>query len=277
VLAMTTPSDPDYGNGESHASGSGHGDGQQPLIPPPVQHNQQQAPQDAAPLELVSQGAQQAPQAAAPWGEASQGGQQFAAPGQPDGAPGHQAPQWGQAAGQFPLQPYPQTAYYPVVRKPKRRVALVVRLSILGVVLAIALISFLVKHFSAAQVDANGNVTKAGNLSVFSLKTGQCFDEPSTSTAVSSITAIPCDQAHDAQVTGNISLTESSYDQSALDSDASNQCQTIADGTVDGTKIGADAGVLYFVPNQDDWNTGDHSATCAIDENGTKITGTVLK
>jgi hypothetical protein len=243
---MTTPSDPDYGNGESHASGSGHGDGQQPLISPPVQHNQLQAPQDAAPLELVSQGAQQ-------------------------------APQWGQAAGQVQLQPYPQTGYYPVAQKPKRRVALVVRLSILGVVLAIALISFLVKHFSAAQVDANGNVTKAGNLSVFSLKTGQCFNEPSTNSAVSSITAIPCDQAHDAQVTGNISLTESSYDQSALDSDASNQCQTIADGTVDSTKIGADAGVLYFVPNQDDWNTGDRSATCAIDENGTKITGTVLK
>jgi hypothetical protein len=231
---MTTPSGPD--------GGSGNGDGQQPLVPPPVQQNQQY--------------------------------QQFGAP-DPQGP---QAPQWGQAATQVVTQPYPQTGYYPVQpQKPKRRTGMIVRLSILGVVVAIALISFLVKHFSAAHVDANGTVTKAGSLSVFSLQTGQCFDEPATGTSVSSIKAIPCGQAHDAQVTGNVSLKETSYDETTLNNDAGDQCQTMANNTVDDAKVGSNASIIYFVPNQDDWNSGDHNATCAIDDNGTKITGTVLK
>jgi len=234
---MTTPSGPDGGNGASY--GSGYGDGQQPLVPPPVQQDQQYQ--------------QQSPQ-------------------------GPQAPQWGQGATQTIAQPYPQTGYYPVQpQKPKRRTGMIVRLSILGVVVAIGLTSFLVKHFSAAHVDANGTVTKAGSMSVFSLQTGQCFDEPATGTSVSSIKAIPCGQAHDAQVTGNVSLTESSYDETTLDNDAGDQCQKTADNTVDNAKVGSDASIIYFVPNKDDWNSGDHSATCAIDDNGTKITGTVLK
>jgi hypothetical protein len=195
-----------------------------------------------------------------------------------------EVPQWGQGGAQAPPAPYQQypqaqAAYYPVGQaQPKRRnKSLIIRLSLLGIVLAVVLVSVLVKHFSAAKVDADGNVTKAGSLSVFSLQKGQCFNEPDSSSAVSSIKAVPCGEAHDAQVTGNIALTESAYDKSALDDDAGKQCQTMADGTVDESKLGADASIIYFVPNEEDWNSGDHGVTCALDEDGVKMTGTVLK
>jgi hypothetical protein len=234
---MTTPSGPD--NGGTSNTGSGYGE----------------AGQGAQPLTP--------PPAAPAWGQAQQ-----------------DAPQWGQGGVQAPPDPgqYPQPGYYPVQQpKKKRSKALIIRLTVLGVIAVIAIVSFLVKHFSAAHVDANGTVTKAGTLSVFSLQTGQCFDEPATGVDVSSIKAIPCGQAHDAQVTGNITLTASSYDETALDSDAGDQCQTMADKTVDETKLGSEASIIYFVPNQDDWNSGDHSATCAVDNGTTKLTGSILK
>jgi len=265
-MAMTTPNDPNNGGYRNYGA-------QQPLTPPPAQPGPWDQPADQAPPQYQNgqyQGAQ--------YPETQYQG----APYQAAAPQGPQAPQWGQAAAQaqaYPQPPaYPGAGYYPAQPPAKRRnKALIIRLSILGVVAAVVVVSLLVKHFGSAKVDASGNVTKAGSLSVFSLKTGQCFDEPAVGTDVSSIKAIPCGQSHDAQVTGSTPLTADSYDENALDKAAGDACQKVADSAVDSAKLGDGASIVYFVPNRDDWNGGDHSATCAVDDGTTKLTGSVLK
>ena len=163
--------------------------------------------------------------------------------------------------------------------KPRRnRRPLYTRLIVLAVIAVIAIGYSVYKSSQNAKVSSNGAVTKAGSLSVFSLAKGQCFNEPATGQDVSTVKAIPCSQPHDAQVTGTATLTETTYDETAINTDAGNQCSTVADDAVVSNDLGENASVIYFVPDEDDFNTNaDRTVTCAGDNGGTKLNGSVLK
>ncbi|MDH6131293.1 hypothetical protein P3T37_000662 [Kitasatospora sp. MAA4] len=176
--------------------------------------------------------------------------------------------------------------YFPPA-KPKRNPFRIAYFSALGAIFVVAigvvafgLLSGNLKS-TAAQVDDNGNVTKSGGLDMGSLTTGQCFDEPSTGdqNQVGGVEAIPCAQPHDAQVIGFSTLTDDSYDEATVKSEASDACQKTSNGpTVDQTKLGSTANVIDFIPTAQSWANLDRRVTCAVDNGtATKLTGSVLK
>jgi len=112
----------------------------------------------------------------------------------------------------------------------------------------------------AAQVDANGNVTKSGGPDVGALTTGQCSHEPAAQSRVSVVETVPCGQPHDAPM-------------------ASDSCQMPPDGPdVDQSKLGGDASVIDFAPIADSWANLDRKVTCAVGNGtGTKLTESVAK
>ncbi|WP_280664304.1 MULTISPECIES: septum formation family protein [unclassified Kitasatospora] len=193
----------------------------------------------------------------------------------------------GQSAGQqFGGPATAPPGYFPPA-KPKRNPFRVAYFSALGVVfvvgigvVAFGLLSGNLKS-SAAQVDGNGNVTKSGGLDLRNLTTGQCFNEPSTAdqNQVGGVEAIPCAQPHDAQVIGFSMLTDDSYDEATVKSEAGDACQQTSNGpTVDQTKLDSSANVIDFIPTAQSWANLDRRVTCAVDNGtGTKLTGSVLK
>lgn len=169
--------------------------------------------------------------------------------------------------------------------KPRRSPFRVAMFSVLGLVVGGSLSVVATVALSgaaaptAAQVDANGNVTRSGGLDVGALTTGQCFDEPAAQSQVSGVEAVPCGQPHDAQVIGSSMLGDDSYNEATIQSEASNGCQKLSDGPdVDQSKLGSDASVIDFVPTAESWANLDREVTCAVDDGtGTKLTGSVMK
>ncbi|MFI9273526.1 septum formation family protein [Kitasatospora sp. NPDC052896] len=110
---------------------------------------------------------------------------------------------------------------------------------------------------------------------------GQRFGGPATAGqgTVRSIEAVPCAQPHDAQVIGISMLTDDSYDDATVKSEADDTCQKMASGiTVDQTKLGNDANIVDFTPTADSWGNGDRRVTCAVDNGtGNRLTGSVMK
>jgi Domain of unknown function (DUF4190) len=59
---------------------------------------------------------------------------------------------------------------------------------------------------SATRSPTTGQITHSESLSVFSLAVGDCFNNPVGATSVVSVTAIPCNQAHNAQIYAKFKL-----------------------------------------------------------------------
>jgi hypothetical protein len=186
------------------------------------------------------------------------------------------------AMGQGGAPTTPPPGYFPVAKPKGLSYRVKSRLIAIGIVAAVVLgITAYVYIFEpTASVDSHGNVTSSGSLGVFQLTTGQCFDEPAdSSTAVSSIEAIPCAQAHDAQVIGTYNLTDLAYDSATIDNEADTACQKMANGpSVIQSKLGDSAEIVDFTPSSDSWDTGDRKVTCGLDNGtGNKLVGTILK
>lgn len=293
---MTNPYDPNYGGGQQPQGygapnpaqpssygqpsyGGQQGQGQQAQGQPAQgQQAQGQWGQPAAPsypqqqqssFGSGGQGEWGQPGDNGQWGQPSDNGQSSFAP--PPPAPG--APQWGQQVP--PPGGQPAAAYYPVAVPKRRNTALIVRLSILGLVVIIGVVVWAVNRSQQASVNSNGQVTKSGSLGVFSLQTGQCFNDPGPGADVSTVTAIPCNSSHDAQVIGTGTLTEQSADDPAVDTDAKSQCNNFANTAVDQTKVSSSAEIIYFTPDDTSWANGERTLICAVNT-GAPVTYSVM-
>jgi hypothetical protein len=51
-----------------------------------------------------------------------------------------------------------------------------------------------------AQRDGSGDIVDAGDLSAFSFRLGDCWNDPPLDQSVSDVAAVPCERAHDAEV-----------------------------------------------------------------------------
>lgn len=281
---MTNPYDQNYGGGQQPAGYGSQYSGQssqssQPSYGQQPSYGEQQpsygqAPYDAPPGQGQQAGqwgqpaASQYPQQQSSFGSGGQG--QWGQPGDNQSAfsppPAGGAPQWGQQAPAAPQQP---SSYYPVAAPKRRNTALIVRLSILGLVVVVGVGIWAYNRSQQASVSSNGQVTKNGDLGVFSLKVGNCFNDPGQGADVASVTAIVCDQSHDAQVIGIGTLTESSADSPAVTTDANTQCQNFASSSaVDQTKVSTNAQIIYFTPDDTAWANGERTLICAINTGG---------
>lgn len=131
--------------------------------------------------------------------------------------------------------------------------------------------------FFAAQRGDTGEITGAGDMSVFDLAVGDCFDVPDAGTEVDTVRGIPCDQAHTYEVfwtedyPGDVQPGEDEYMNWLQDG-----CLTAFESYV-GV---AYADSVYYMgslsPTTDSWSNGDRAFTCyAYNASETSMTGSV--
>jgi hypothetical protein len=132
---------------------------------------------------------------------------------------------------------------------------------------------------NATRSPATGAITHGGSLSVFSLAVGDCFNNPPGATSLTSVTAIPCSQAHNAQIYAKFNLSGSmvSYPgDTALTRDATNGCNARI-SILDKSKITNSMTIRFLFPQAESWIAGQRTVTCMVANPAENLTSSVLK
>lgn len=116
--------------------------------------------------------------------------------------------------------------------------------------------------------DGSGAITQAGEMSVFDLRTGDCFDDPATLAGpVEKVPVVPCSDPHDNEIYFAFELPDGDFPgASAVDGAADDRCLTEFEPFVG---VGYFDSVLdYFAitPTSGSWDQGDRTVYCVIYE-----------
>jgi hypothetical protein len=132
---------------------------------------------------------------------------------------------------------------------------------------------------TATRQSSTGKITHRGDLGVFALAVGDCFDNPTNTQDIESVTAIPCTQAHNSQVFAKFDLTgdDSNYP-------AQQDMTRLADGgcnsrtsSIDKTRTTSDMDIRVLFPEQDAWADGQRTVSCLVVSSSANVTSSLLK
>lgn len=128
----------------------------------------------------------------------------------------------------------------------------------------------------SAVRDEEGQVVEPGDVDVFSLAIGDCFDDEGTGDQISSVPIVPCSDPHDNEVYHEFEVADGEYPgDEAIAAQADEGCLGAFAGFV---ALAYDDSVLgYFplTPTASGWEQGDRLVQCAIYEPDIKVTGTL--
>ena len=131
---------------------------------------------------------------------------------------------------------------------------------------------------SATRSPSTGGITHSGNLSVFSLSVGDCFNNPPGATSLTTVTAIPCTQAHNAQIYAKFNVSGSIVNYpgtSSLTRLATSGCNARV-GILDKSKITNSMTIRFLYPLADSWLGGNRTIACMIANPTSNITSSLL-
>jgi hypothetical protein len=115
---------------------------------------------------------------------------------------------------------------------------------------------------------------------VFSLRTGQCFQNPpdsQTILGITYVTVIPCTTPHNAQVFVQFAVTGTSYPGSAsLRRQADQGCHARIPANVDKSKVTDTMTLRYLYPLPASWASGQRIVTCLVVDATPDLTSSVL-
>lgn len=215
----------------------------------------------------------QVPQQAPQFGQAPQQAPQFGQNPPQDSGQG-----WAQAPGQAPNYSYGGIPVKPAKARRAGIVGIVLGTALgrLGILVVIGLGVWGFNYFHSVHRGANGQITQSGQLDVTQLKVGDCFNVPSGNDAVSTVQAIPCTQAHDAQVYAAPAISESTYPSSAtLQAEGKTACGTdsaIASLKAASSSLPSDVSSEIFYPEQSTFDDGTKNFSCAIVGSANELT-----
>lgn len=136
-------------------------------------------------------------------------------------------------------------------------------LSITGLWVAVLAVAVVLAALDEPKRDANGNVTTDGNVSVTSVKTGDCIKTLKETGALFSLPVVPCSQAHEGEVAGEFTLAGTTYPgEAAIDSQALDKCGAILEQYTSPATIAQVEDLYYLYPRSTDWNKGSKTVTC---------------
>ena len=118
----------------------------------------------------------------------------------------------------------------------------------------------------ATRSATTGVITNRGRINAFSLRVGDCFDNPAGAQTVNTVTAIPCDQPHNAQIYAKFKLTGSdfSYPGAAVVAErARNGCNARV-GSVDKSMTTSAMTVRILLPDETSWVAGQRTVSCMV-------------
>ncbi|MFF3657458.1 DUF4190 domain-containing protein [Streptomyces olivochromogenes] len=109
----------------------------------------------------------------------------------------------------------------------------------------------------------------AGTGTVFSLRKGDCFDEPgdSSKNVTVHVDKVPCAGRHHAEVIANFAMSGARYPgRASLRDVADAKCRTFERAyTMDAWAVPDDVRLYHFIPTRDSWNLGRHSIICMLE------------
>jgi Septum formation len=130
----------------------------------------------------------------------------------------------------------------------------------------------------ASRSASNGSITHAGKLNVFSLAVGDCFDNPAGASTVGTVTAVPCNQAHNAQVFAKFKLSgsDSNYPgNAAVTRLATDGCNSRT-GDVDRSMTTNSMTIRLIFPEATAWLAGQRTVDCMIVNPAPTLTSSLL-
>jgi hypothetical protein len=167
--------------------------------------------------------------------------------------------------------------------RPQRGKGLAIAGLCLSGVWVVGIVSLLVVNaVTASQRSATtGQITASGHLSVFSLRAGDCFQNPSGSQpgqGLTQVTAVPCANPHNAQVIAQLPVLGSAYPgQAAFSAQATPGCKTRAAAVVDRSKLTATMNLIFVYPEPQAWTDGHRTISCLIVDSSEDLTSSLLK
>lgn len=129
--------------------------------------------------------------------------------------------------------------------------------------------------------DSAGVVESAGDVGVFALQVGDCFDDPSLAAAsdatvsVEEVAAVPCDTPHDFQAYAEFDIDDAEEypgDQIIFDQ-AETGCVAQFEPFVGLSYQESRLDFSYLYPTTETWEVGDREVLCSLaDPTGEKLT-----
>ena len=148
---------------------------------------------------------------------------------------------------------------------------------VVGIVAVVAIHAAGTAHRSAST----GQITASGKLSVFSLRVGDCFQNPSGSQAsatVANVSAVPCTTPHNAQAFAQLQAAGTSYPgNSALFRQASNGCNAQVAADLDKSRITGTMKLHFIFPLSQSWADGRRTIMCLVVDSSPDLTSSLLK
>jgi hypothetical protein len=118
----------------------------------------------------------------------------------------------------------------------------------------------------ATRSATTGVITHRGHISAFSLRVGDCFDNPAGAQSVNTVTAIPCHQPHNAQIYAKFRLTGSDFSYpgaTKIARLARSGCNARI-GSVDKSMTTSAMTARILLPEEASWISGQRTVSCMI-------------
>jgi hypothetical protein len=139
----------------------------------------------------------------------------------------------------------------------------------------------LVSASTAQRSAATGQITRSGHLGVFSLRAGDCFNNPTGSQPASvlkQVTALPCTSAHNAQVMALLPVAGSAYPgAAAFRAQALQGCRASIAASADHSKLTATMQLLWIYPEPQAWADGQRTISCLVVDSSPDLTSSLMK
>jgi len=127
--------------------------------------------------------------------------------------------------------------------------------------------------------DDSGTIVEGGDVGVFVLKVGDCFNEPTADGAISDVAAVPCDEPHDLQIYAAFDLPDGDWPGlKTVELDAALGCLERFEAAIGEPYETSPLDVFPMYPLEEGWNeVNDREVLCsAYNLDGSKLTGDVL-
>ena len=128
-----------------------------------------------------------------------------------------------------------------------------------------------------SERDVSGDVVEGGDVGVFVIQVGDCFDDPGQEIATQ-VPAVPCDEPHDfeAVATFDVDGGEDFPGEAAVGEDAEVGCLERFEGYVGSAYADSALFVDAITPTAESWEQGgDREVICMVFDPSGELTGSV--
>jgi Domain of unknown function (DUF4190)/Septum formation len=146
-----------------------------------------------------------------------------------------------------------------------------------GVWLVIVIAVIAVGLTVGPQRSSSGQVTQPGVTSVYSLRTGDCLQNPGARLGIITVRVVPCGQPHNAQVFAVFPVPGSGYPgTAALPRRAATGCHARIAGSINRSLVTNSMTLQYLFPESHSWADGHRSVTCLVVDSANMTTSVLL-